>query len=61
MLVSCKFNGEKCSSKDFYYFHDYDYGSCYSFNAGKVNNATNIDSTRIDIKNVQKAGAGNLE
>ncbi len=40
MIVSCQYQGEPCSSKDFFYYHDYNYGSCFSFNLGKVNNAS---------------------
>ena len=58
MLVSCKFNGVPCSLDSFYYYHDYDYGSCYRFNGGKTNNSTNVNSTKINIEKVQKPGPG---
>ena len=32
MLISCYFNGEKCNLSDFYYFHSFEYGNCYTFN-----------------------------
>ena len=34
MLVSCEYEGKTCSMKDFYLYHDYNYGNCYRFNGG---------------------------
>jgi acid-sensing ion channel 1 len=50
-FLSCHFNREKCSKEDFYYYHSYDYGACYSFNLGKtkwVRNTTEI-STKFRV------------
>lgn len=35
MLISCRYQGIECGLNDFYYFHNYHYGSCYRFNGGK--------------------------
>ena len=60
MLLSCKFNGLKCDLNDFYYFHDYFYGSCYQFNGLKVNNASDSNSSiKSDVKKIQKPGPEN--
>lgn len=34
MLISCRFRGKRCYRSDFYYYHDYHYGSCFRFNGG---------------------------
>ena len=34
MLISCQYNNQPCLSTDFQYYHNYHYGSCYSFNIG---------------------------
>ena len=34
MLISCRFRGKRCYETDFFYYHDYFYGSCYRFNGG---------------------------
>ena len=34
MLISCKYQGKECTAKDFYWYHDYNYGNCYRFNGG---------------------------
>jgi len=40
-----------CNESDFYYYHDYNYGSCYSFNNGKSNNANGSEKETVtDIK-----------
>lgn len=57
MLVSCTFQNIPCSEKDFFYFHDYNYGSCYKFNGGITNFAnSSIKSKSIPINYVQKPG-----
>ena len=56
MIITCQYQGNPCTTYDFYYYHDYDYGSCYSFNLGKVNNASlNPDEKRAILKS-QKSG-----
>ena len=35
MLVSCFYGGKKCGDEDFTWFHDYNYGNCYTFNKNK--------------------------
>ena len=35
MLVSCFYGGKKCRDEDFTWFHDYNYGNCYTFNKNK--------------------------
>lgn len=39
MLVSCFFEGTTCNTTQFYYYSDLNYGNCFSFNLGQVNNA----------------------
>jgi hypothetical protein len=41
LLLSCNFNGIKCSASDFYQFYDYSHGNCYVFNY----NQTSIKKT----------------
>lgn len=33
MLISCFFDGNKCSSNDFYWYRTNDYGNCFIFNS----------------------------
>lgn len=33
MLISCYFNGVKCTTAHFYKFNTFEYGSCYTFNS----------------------------
>lgn len=47
MLITCQFDDEPCSPSDFYWFHDYDYGNCYTFNSGNSDqNGNGIHSHR---------------
>jgi acid-sensing ion channel 5 len=34
LMVSCEFDGVNCTSEDFIWSHDYNYGNCYTFNSG---------------------------
>ena len=34
MMLSCIYNNQPCLQTDFQYYHNYFYGSCYSFNVG---------------------------
>ena len=58
MLISCYYMGRNCSSKDFYYYHDFNYGSCYRFNGGPRDK--NQDGVHVyessAIKRVSKPG-----
>lgn len=56
MLISCYYNNKKCDASDFYFYHDYFYGSCFSFNNGLSNNASNDTSEKIPIKNATVSG-----
>lgn len=38
MLISCFFNGEKCSAENFTWFISFEYGNCYAFNYHVDNN-----------------------
>jgi hypothetical protein len=38
MLISCYFNGEKCDISNFSYNISYEYGNCYVFNNGNLEN-----------------------
>lgn len=40
MLISCYFNGNPCSSSDFYWYYSYEYGNCYIFNHDSGDNST---------------------
>lgn len=51
MLISCKFQGISCSDKNFTWYHNYHYGSCYRFNSGYDNN-----SKPVGLKSSTKAG-----
>jgi hypothetical protein len=39
MMISCFYDGNACSQKDFFYQNDFNYGDCFSFNLGSINNA----------------------
>ncbi len=39
MLISCFYDSNPCSFADFYYQNDFNYGDCFSFNLGLINNA----------------------
>ena len=34
MLISCEYQGKRCSESDFYLYHDFNYGNCFRFNGG---------------------------
>ena len=34
ILISCRFQNKACFSSNFTYYHNYDFGACYSFNNG---------------------------
>ena len=40
MLVSCSYNGQKCTASDFKQYWDNYYGNCYTFNYGFYNTTT---------------------
>lgn len=55
--MSCKFQGLNCSKEDFYFYHDYDYGSCFRFNGGKTNHAGETSNITLNpIKTVTTSG-----
>jgi len=57
MLITCKFQNEPCDQNDFYYYHDYNYGSCYRFNGIYVNSAGASNKSILNKERfVQKAG-----
>lgn len=52
MLISCSYDSKPCSYNDFDYYHDYFYGSCFSFNNGRTNNASDSEIIyQSDLKN----------
>ncbi len=60
MLISCRYYDKECNSSDFYYFHDHDYGNCFRFNGGLVNEAGKKNSSQSSpIKLAYKAGYEN--
>ena len=36
-IITCEFNGVKCSYNNFYAYHDYNYGNCFRFNGNDPN------------------------
>jgi hypothetical protein len=51
MFITCTYDNKPCDSSDFFWYHDYNYGSCYSFNNKFSNNASNNASQiNYDIK-----------
>ena len=58
MLISCYFRGQNCSIQDFYYYHDFYYGSCYRFNGGPKDKAQNGIQKHApsEINKVSKSG-----
>ena len=40
MLISCEFQGNPCTIKDFYHSYSYEYGNCFTFNSQKPNAST---------------------
>ena len=47
MNITCMYDNKPCDSTDFFWYHDYNYGSCYSFNHKYTNNATNSSNSTI--------------
>ena len=41
MLISCYFDGTKCTVSDFTYYYTYEYGNCYIFNL-YINSSTSL-------------------
>jgi hypothetical protein len=50
LLIKCTFNSNECDEKDFYYYYDYDYGNCYSFNGPKTKWLESFE----EVNNTQK-------
>jgi hypothetical protein len=70
MVISCYFNGIKCTQDDFYYYRDYNYGSCYKFNGGQIKSFKNYTTNgtmytvnflekQVDLKTVTNSGPDN--
>lgn len=57
MLISCYYERKSCALKDFYYFNDYNYGNCFSFNLGKTNEAGNSNISNKEILPANFPGA----
>ena len=51
MLLNCKFQRRTCTTSDFAQYHNYFYGNCYRFNAGK-----NSAGKNVDLKMINQAG-----
>jgi hypothetical protein len=51
MLIKCHFTEIRCSANDFYWYYDFNYGNCYTFNSGY-----NASGHRVPIRTVQKPG-----
>lgn len=45
MLLDCEFQGNRCTSKDFYLFHDYHYGNCFRFNGNDTHSQSYANHT----------------
>ena len=58
MLVTCEFNGVKCTFNDFYAYHDYNYGNCFRFNGNDPNRTGDYypDFRNYPIKRTKKLG-----
>ena len=54
MLIDCNFEVESCTSNDFVWYYDYNYGNCYRFNSGK-----NQKGEPVDLKVSKQAGKFN--
>jgi hypothetical protein len=50
MLISCFYDQNPCSQADFYYQNDFNYGDCFSFNLGLINNAGYSKTTNSLLK-----------
>ena len=51
MLIKCSFAESRCSSVDFDWFYDWDFGNCYRFNSGR-----NASGYPVDVRTVQRGG-----
>jgi hypothetical protein len=51
LLLSCRFQRNKCTWEDFFYHYDFNYGLCYRFNMGK-----DIYGNSTDIRTSGKVG-----
>jgi len=49
MMISCFFEGIACNLSRFYYYNDFNYGNCFSFNNNQVNNAGHGNTTNSSI------------
>ena len=58
MLVTCEFNGIKCTFNDFYAYHDYNYGNCFRFNGNDPNRTGSNypDYVNYPVKQTKKLG-----
>ena len=52
MLLTCQYNNNDCSSKDFVWRYDFNYGNCYTFNSG-----FDLNGQKIPIKKISEAGS----
>jgi hypothetical protein len=43
ILLSCQFNFQQCTAKDFSWSYDTFYGNCYTFNSGFISNGSKVD------------------
>lgn len=50
MLISCSYNGIKCTASNFSMFHSYQYGNCFTFN-GLYDSSGN----QIEVKRTSKS------
>ena len=58
-VITCEFNGMKCSYEDFYAYHDYNYGNCFRFNgndANRTNSSVFPDFVNYPIRKTKKPG-----
>lgn len=57
-IITCEFNGIKCSFYDFYAYHDYNYGNCFRFNGNDPNRTGSVfpDFVNYPIKKTKKSG-----
>ena len=54
MLLSCQFQNKPCFESNFSYYHNFYYGSCYSFNAGVEGI---FQKTQVDLQTSEAAGS----
>lgn len=53
MMLTCRYNYDSCDLNDFTYFYNVMYGNCFTFNAGKSDNGSQIPNKKLSVAGAQ--------